>query len=188
MRIFAAIAATLICAPLVAQSPIPIRVDATDAARRLFHVQMTMPAKPGPMTLMYPEWIPGEHGPTGPDHQYGRPGDQSRQPDRDLEARRRQHVRVSRNRSGGRIVAQYRFRFHLAAGILGLLFGRFRHHGTGRGQLESAIALPRRRRLRMRRNIRPICASPMPGSMERPCPSSANRATTSSFSPPPSPP
>ena len=25
-----------------------------------------MPAKPGPMTLLYPEWIPGEHGPTGP--------------------------------------------------------------------------------------------------------------------------
>jgi hypothetical protein len=66
MRIFAAIAATLICAPLCAQSPIPIRVDATDAARRLFHVHMTLPAKPGPMTLMYPEWIPGEHGPTGP--------------------------------------------------------------------------------------------------------------------------
>ena len=25
-----------------------------------------MPAKPGPLTLLYPEWIPGEHGPTGP--------------------------------------------------------------------------------------------------------------------------
>ena len=43
-----------------------LKVDATDAPRRLFHVQMTMPAKPGPMTLLYPEWIPGEHGPTGP--------------------------------------------------------------------------------------------------------------------------
>ena len=29
-------------------------------------MQMTMPAKAGPMTLLYPEWIPGEHGPTGP--------------------------------------------------------------------------------------------------------------------------
>ena len=27
---------------------------------------MSMPVKPGPMTLLYPEWIPGEHGPTGP--------------------------------------------------------------------------------------------------------------------------
>jgi predicted metalloprotease with PDZ domain len=27
---------------------------------------MTVPAKAGPMTLLYPQWIPGEHGPTGP--------------------------------------------------------------------------------------------------------------------------
>ena len=50
-----------------AQDPaIRIRVDASDAPRRLFHIQMTIPAKPGPMTLLYPQWIPGEHGPTGP--------------------------------------------------------------------------------------------------------------------------
>src|ERR1700743_3662544 len=66
MRNFAAVAVCLVGAPLLAQGPIPIHVDATDAGRRLFHVQMTMPAKPGPMTLLYPEWIPGEHGPTGP--------------------------------------------------------------------------------------------------------------------------
>jgi predicted metalloprotease with PDZ domain len=51
---------------LCAQTPVKLKVDATDAARRLFHVQMSMPAKPGAMTLLYPEWIPGEHGPTGP--------------------------------------------------------------------------------------------------------------------------
>src|SRR5579862_8719253 len=65
MRFPAALAAVLACAPAFAQAPIPLRVDATDAGRRLFHVKMTMPAKPGPMTLLYPEWIPGEHGPTG---------------------------------------------------------------------------------------------------------------------------
>ena len=27
---------------------------------------MTIPAKPGTLTLYYPKWIPGEHGPTGP--------------------------------------------------------------------------------------------------------------------------
>ena len=43
-----------------------LSVDATDAPRRLYHVHMTMPVKPGPMTLLYPQWIPGEHGPTGP--------------------------------------------------------------------------------------------------------------------------
>ncbi|MGA7237025.1 MAG: hypothetical protein WBY44_15165 [Bryobacteraceae bacterium] len=66
MRLIAAFAATVVFAPLFAQGPIPIRVDASDAGRRLFHVKMTMPAKTGPMTLLYPEWIPGEHGPTGP--------------------------------------------------------------------------------------------------------------------------
>jgi predicted metalloprotease with PDZ domain len=54
------------CAIAPAQDTIRIKLDATDAPRRLFHVQMTVPAKPGPMTLVYPEWIPGEHGPTGP--------------------------------------------------------------------------------------------------------------------------
>jgi hypothetical protein len=53
-------------APLYGQAPVQLRVDATDAPRRLFHVQITMPAKSGPLTLLYPEWIPGEHGPTGP--------------------------------------------------------------------------------------------------------------------------
>jgi predicted metalloprotease with PDZ domain len=43
-----------------------LRVDATDAPRHLLHASMTIPAKPGPITLLYPEWIPGEHGPTGP--------------------------------------------------------------------------------------------------------------------------
>src|SRR5580698_9050223 len=51
---------------LSAQTPTTLSVDATDAPRRIFHVRMAMPAKPGPMTLLYPQWIPGEHGPTGP--------------------------------------------------------------------------------------------------------------------------
>src|SRR5664279_2575326 len=54
------------CAALYGQTPVRLRVDATDAQRRLFHVQMTMAAQTGPLTLLYPEWIPGEHGPTGP--------------------------------------------------------------------------------------------------------------------------
>ncbi len=45
---------------------ITLSVDATEAPRKLFHARMTMPATPGPMTLVYPKWIPGEHGPTGP--------------------------------------------------------------------------------------------------------------------------
>ncbi|HJQ31012.1 MAG TPA: hypothetical protein VJ866_02465 [Pyrinomonadaceae bacterium] len=41
-------------------------VDATEAPRKLFRATETLPAKPGPLTLYYPAWIPGEHGPTGP--------------------------------------------------------------------------------------------------------------------------
>jgi len=57
--------------PAVAQNSstapaITIAVDATDAPRKIFHAQLTIPAAPGPLTLYYPKWIPGEHGPTGP--------------------------------------------------------------------------------------------------------------------------
>jgi predicted metalloprotease with PDZ domain len=53
-------------AALFAQPPVRLNVDATDATRRLLHVRLSIPAKAGPMTLLYPQWIPGEHGPTGP--------------------------------------------------------------------------------------------------------------------------
>ena len=66
MRVFRVALAVLAWLPLCAQNQVRLRVDATDAPRRLFHVQMTIPARPGAMTLLYPEWIPGEHGPTGP--------------------------------------------------------------------------------------------------------------------------
>ena len=33
---------------------VKIRVDASDAPRRLFHVRMAMPVKSGPLTLAYP--------------------------------------------------------------------------------------------------------------------------------------
>lgn len=46
--------------------PIKLTVDASDAPRRLFHSTLEIPAAPGPLTLVYPKWIPGEHAPTGP--------------------------------------------------------------------------------------------------------------------------
>src|SRR5579871_2962134 len=56
-----------LCSFLAAQNAeMKLRVDATDASRHILHASMNIPAKPGPMTLLYPEWIPGEHGPTGP--------------------------------------------------------------------------------------------------------------------------
>src|SRR6202044_1438355 len=50
----------------VSAQEMKLRVDATDASRHILHASMNIPAKPGPMTLLYPEWVPGEHGPTGP--------------------------------------------------------------------------------------------------------------------------
>jgi len=48
------------------QPPIHITVDLREAPRRIFHARLEIPAAPGPLTLLYPKWIPGEHGPTGP--------------------------------------------------------------------------------------------------------------------------
>ncbi len=46
---------------------IGIEVDATDLDRRIVSVKQTIPvAAPGPMILLYPQWIPGNHGPVGP--------------------------------------------------------------------------------------------------------------------------
>jgi predicted metalloprotease with PDZ domain len=45
---------------------ITLAVDATEAPRNLLHARLVVPATAGPMTLFYPQWIPGEHGPTGP--------------------------------------------------------------------------------------------------------------------------
>jgi predicted metalloprotease with PDZ domain len=47
-------------------SSIQLTVDATDAPRKILHARMTIPAAAGALTLVYPKWIPGEHGPTGP--------------------------------------------------------------------------------------------------------------------------
>jgi predicted metalloprotease with PDZ domain len=47
-------------------SPITLSVDLTDAPRKILHATEVMPVTAGPLTVVYPEWIPGEHGPTGP--------------------------------------------------------------------------------------------------------------------------
>ncbi len=81
--------ALLLAAPALAQSPQPqpvpyppatsapadkpypgtiaVHVDATDLDRRIFAVHETIPvAGPGPLTLLYPQWLPGKHSPHGP--------------------------------------------------------------------------------------------------------------------------
>jgi predicted metalloprotease with PDZ domain len=43
-----------------------LQVDATDAPRKVFHAKLTIPVTAGDFVLLYPKWMPGEHGPTGP--------------------------------------------------------------------------------------------------------------------------
>jgi predicted metalloprotease with PDZ domain len=44
---------------------IRLGVDATDVTRHIFRVTETIPIQSGPMTLLYPKWLPGNHSPSG---------------------------------------------------------------------------------------------------------------------------
>lgn len=48
-----------------APGPLRLEVDASDTRQRIFRVRESVPVQPGPVTLLYPQWIPGNHGPTG---------------------------------------------------------------------------------------------------------------------------
>jgi len=57
----------LVLPSIAANAPkVTVALDATEAPRKIFHARLTIPANPGTLTLYYPKWIPGEHGPTGP--------------------------------------------------------------------------------------------------------------------------
>lgn len=45
---------------------VTLSVDLTDTGHRVFRVHEQIPVAPGPLTLWYPEWLPGNHGPRGP--------------------------------------------------------------------------------------------------------------------------
>ncbi|MGC2694724.1 MAG: M61 family peptidase [Candidatus Angelobacter sp.] len=46
--------------------PIRVTVDATHAPEKILHAQLQIPVTAGDAKLVFPKWIPGEHGPTGP--------------------------------------------------------------------------------------------------------------------------
>src|SRR5580692_2850896 len=46
--------------------PIQITVDLSDVPRKLLHAEVDLPVTAGPLTLITPKWIPGDHRPTGP--------------------------------------------------------------------------------------------------------------------------
>jgi len=62
---FASILALTASVALAAET-ISLTVDATKTPRKLLHSHEVIPVKPGPLTIYYPKWIPGEHGPNGP--------------------------------------------------------------------------------------------------------------------------
>jgi len=57
---------TLAAPAVLAGQTISLKVDATKTPLKLLRIHLEMPVKPGPLTLYYPKWIPGEHGPEGP--------------------------------------------------------------------------------------------------------------------------
>jgi predicted metalloprotease with PDZ domain len=64
-----AILTLLLATSVWAQSqerPIQITADITDAPRKLYHADIDIPVTAGPLTLITPQWIPGEHMPNGP--------------------------------------------------------------------------------------------------------------------------
>jgi predicted metalloprotease with PDZ domain len=45
---------------------IQVDADLTEAPRGLIRGKLTIPVEPGPLTLVYPQWLPGNHSPRGP--------------------------------------------------------------------------------------------------------------------------
>jgi predicted metalloprotease with PDZ domain len=66
LLVFLASVLVLTTSAAVADQAILVTVDATKVQVKLLHTHLVMPVKPGPLTLYYPKWIPGEHGPDGP--------------------------------------------------------------------------------------------------------------------------
>jgi predicted metalloprotease with PDZ domain len=64
--LFAAILLALGLAAAAAAQTATVDLDARQAPRHVLHAHLVLPAQPGPLALLYPKWIPGEHGPTGP--------------------------------------------------------------------------------------------------------------------------
>ena len=66
-RLYVVFAFALVVAGLGAfAQDIQLTVDATRTQQKLLHAHLVLPVKSGPLTLYYPKWIPGEHGPDGP--------------------------------------------------------------------------------------------------------------------------
>ena len=67
--LFASLAAWPAAAAPPQDTPYPgvmtVAVDATDLDHRLFAIYETLDVSAGPLTLLFPRWLPGDHGPYG---------------------------------------------------------------------------------------------------------------------------
>ena len=62
-----ATAAVLVMTCGVAQAAdLTVRLDAREIVRNHVHTDLTLTVKGGPLTLVFPKWLPGEHMPSGP--------------------------------------------------------------------------------------------------------------------------
>ncbi len=64
--LLASSAAVAFAQPSPKAAPIQITADLTEAPRKLYHAEIELPVKSGPLTLITPQWIPGNHRPSGP--------------------------------------------------------------------------------------------------------------------------
>src|SRR3984893_16916938 len=61
-----ALVAALMLSAVGQAADLRVRVDAREVARKRVHTDLTVAVQEGPLTLVFPKWIPGEHGPSGP--------------------------------------------------------------------------------------------------------------------------
>ncbi|HUL18976.1 MAG TPA: hypothetical protein VLV29_06880 [Steroidobacteraceae bacterium] len=61
-----ALAAVLMTCALARAADLTVRLDAREIVRNHVHTDLTLAVKSGPLTLVYPKWLPGEHMPSGP--------------------------------------------------------------------------------------------------------------------------
>jgi predicted metalloprotease with PDZ domain len=66
MQAFLKTSIFLLAASAVSAQTAPIRIaaDLTEAPRKVYHAEIDIPVKAGPIALTTPEWIPGTHRPT----------------------------------------------------------------------------------------------------------------------------
>lgn len=61
-------------AETISEQPYPgtivLKVDASNFAQQIFRVRQTIPARPGKLTLLYPQWVVANHGPSGALNQF----------------------------------------------------------------------------------------------------------------------